>query len=278
MKAVSLIVAAAIALVAGTSVIHWQTKAETLRGLLIRENGLILNQVQYRLEDKLTNLTQGWLNPGAERRQRVDELESDSLEAQRWAIRCAWVNAGALALAAVVGLCLASAIRRKVFAGVSLYCWLLGVLLPVLTITVQTKVPHIGQITLREETKSLLLLVQRLWAEQNMLLVGLIGIFGIAVPLLKTTCQLLPDSAEYAHRFGGFLAKWALVDVVVVGVIVAFLGGRGDAETHAEIRLGLWFFAASGFMSVVASAFASCITGDTFGRKSGNHDLPDLAD
>jgi hypothetical protein len=30
-----------------------------------------------------------------------------------------------------------------------------------------------------------------------------------------------------------------LVDVVVVGVIVAFIGGRGDAETHADIRLGL---------------------------------------
>lgn len=47
----------------------------------------------------------------------------------------------------------------------------------------------------REETKSLLLLLHRLWAEQNLLLAGLIGVFGIAIPLLKTTCQLLPDSA-----------------------------------------------------------------------------------
>jgi hypothetical protein len=72
-----------------------------------------------------------------------------------------------------------------------------------------------------------------------LVLAGLIGAFGIAVPLLKTTCKLLHDSGSYAPAVGKFLAKWALVDVVVVGVIVAFIGGRGDAETHADIRLGL---------------------------------------
>jgi uncharacterized paraquat-inducible protein A len=161
--------------------------------------------------------------------------------------------------AALVAVSLPDATRRRVFAVAGLSCWLLGVILPVLTITVQTEVPHIGQITLREETKSLLLLLQRLWVEKNVLLAVLIGLFGITIPLLKTTCQLLPDSAEFAHRLGGILAKWALVDVVVVGVIVAFLGGQEDAQTHAKIRLGLWFFAASGLMSVSASAFRTPI-------------------
>jgi len=100
-------------------------------------------------------------------------------------------------------------------------------------------VPHIGQITLREQTKSLLLLLHRLWAEQNLVLAGLIGAFGIAVRLLKTTCQLLPDSAATPPRSANSSPNGRWWMLLVVGVIVAFLGGRGNAETHADIRLGL---------------------------------------
>jgi hypothetical protein len=47
------------------------------------------------------------------------------------------------------------------------------------------------------------------------------------------------------------LARWALVDVVVVGVLVAFLGSQGDPEARADLRLGFWFFALSGLLSWV---------------------------
>ena len=117
MKTLLLMITSAVVLVAGTGVIHCQSKAETLRGRLVRENGVILDQVQHRLEDKLTSLTQGWLNPGAERRQRGDELAAESQFAQQWAIRCAWVNASAMLLAALVALSLPGATRRRVFAG-----------------------------------------------------------------------------------------------------------------------------------------------------------------
>ena len=136
MKTPLLIIGAVIALLAGISVVHCQAKAETLRASLVRENGLIVNQVQHRLEDKLTSLTEGWLSPGAERRERVESLRADEQIAEWWAIRCAWVNAGALAITALVGIGLSGASRRRVLAAVSVYCWLLGILLPVLNMTV----------------------------------------------------------------------------------------------------------------------------------------------
>ena len=256
MKTVILIIAAAVSLIAGTGIIHWQSQADTLRGRAIRERGVILDQVQHRLEDKVANFTKGWLNLGEERRQRYAELESEGKAAQIWANQAALVTAGALGLTTFIGLFVEAAARRKVFGLISLYCWLLGILLPVLTIAVHTQIPQIGQVILREETKSLLILIQKLWLEHNILLVSLIGVFGVLVPLIKTTCQLLPDSFGPAHQIGGFLARWALIDVVVVGVIVGFLGMKNDAETTATVRLGLGFFAASGFLSVAASALA----------------------
>ena len=82
MKALLLTVVAVIALMAGIGTIHWQTEADTLRGRAIREAGVILDQVQYRREDKLANLTQGWVNPGAERRRRMVELDAKSEDAR----------------------------------------------------------------------------------------------------------------------------------------------------------------------------------------------------
>jgi len=256
MRTILLISAFAVALISGTSVIHFQTEAETLRARLVKENGEIINQVQHRLEDKVAKLTEGWLNIGGERRQRSDELNIGAQTSEMAALRWAWVSAAAFMVALVISFTFEGLSRRRTSAGVTMACWVLGLALPVLTLTLEAEVTNpvnLGKLLLREETKSLAALLLSLWEKNDVLMLTLVGIFGVVVPLIKTLCQFMPDHAHGALALSKFLSRWALVDVLVVGVIVAFLGSQGDKEAHATFRLGFWFFAASGVLSLASS-------------------------
>lgn len=256
MRSTFLIIAFVTALISGTSVIHFQTEAQTLRARLIKENGEIMNQVHHRLEDKVAQLTEGWINFGEDRRQRATELVQESEAANRAALIWAWTTAGGLVVALLVSLSLEGAFRRRGLAAITLTCWMLGIALPVLTLTVEAQVTEpvdLGKLLLREESKSLTALLWSFWQNQDILMLSLVGAFGLLVPLVKTLCQFMPDDARGALATSKFLAKWSLVDVLVVGVIVAFLGSQGDKEAHAVFRLGFWFFAASGVLGVISS-------------------------
>lgn len=257
MKAIILAVTFTIAIISGTFVICFQGKAQALRTETVLRSGQIMDQVQHRLEDSLARITEGLLDFGIERRNRSDKLEADIYDAQIMANRWAWAAAASLASAALLSFTLTMTDRRRCLAAVALACWILGLTLPILTLTVEAHITSpfdLGRLLLREETKSLLGLLSSLWEKQNWLLVGLVGVFGVAIPLIKTTCQFAGDNAHAPHIFAGWLARWALVDVVVVGIVVAFLGSQGDQETHADFRLGFWFFAASGLVSMMSCA------------------------
>ena len=259
MRSIIITIAFAITLIGGTSVILYQTEAQTLRAQLVQQNGEIMNQVHHRLEDKVAQFTQGWLDIGAERRKRGDELQAGAMRAQQVAVMWAWTTAVALVVALLLSAMMDALAGRRVRAGVAMACWVLGLALPVLTLTVETDVTspvNLGRLLLREETKSLITLLASLWAAHDVLMLTLVGVFGVAVPMVKTICQMMPEEAHAAHALSKFLTRWALVDVLVVGVIVAFLGSQGGKEAHAEFRLGFWLFAASGVLSVLGTWFA----------------------
>ena len=252
MKQALYISSIAVALISAIMLIQFQSSAQALRAQLGAENATVVDQLEDRIVDRVAEFTGGWVDLGDVRRERNDTIGSNLANDQNAANRCAGVTGGALFVAVLASLFQPSVVRRRQLASVSFGCWLLGIVLPVLTITVSTEVKHLGKLILREETKSLILMLKKLSSQENWLMVTLIGAFGIGVPMVKSICQFLPEDFLNAHRFGSWLSRWSLVDIIVIGIAVAFFGGQGDSETQATIELGFWFFAGCGITSMLS--------------------------
>jgi len=227
-----------------------QRAATQQRFLLAEENRQLLTQIGHRLEDKISSLTGGLIDIGEERRQKFAKWAKAVAESQakaNWIAVLMLVLICALVLVAILE---PEWVNSRVLAGTSLICWLLGIGLPILSVSLGSEVEFLGQVVLREETKSLMTMLSSLATEGDWFLVGMIGLFGIAMPLAKTVCQLLPSDATQAHQLASRLSRWSLVDILVVGVFVAFLGGRSDGETQMEIGLGFWFFTGAALISL----------------------------
>lgn len=253
MKTVFYILATAIALVAGTSLVHQQRLADHLRQQELATSGAQLeDQVLNKVEDRIASFTEDIIPIGAGRRQQVTQLVAER-EAAVSAVR-SWgqITGWALAIAALVALAFTGPTRRRALTGSAFIAWALGILLPVMTLRAETDVTHLGALTLREETKSVLSMVSSLWTSQNWLLFVAVTGFGLLIPMVKTLCQFAGDDTPEFHRLGTWLARWALVDVIVIALVVIFLGGQEKAQTLATLQVGFWFFATSAVLSLMA--------------------------
>lgn len=253
MKTVFYILATAIALVAGTSLVHQQRLADHLRQQELATSGAHLeDQVLHKVEDRIASFTEDIIPIGKGRRQQVTQLVAER-EATVSAVRT-WgqITGWALAIAALAAFAFTGPTRRRALTGSAFIAWALGILLPVMTLSAETDVSHLGTLTLREETKSVLSMVSSLWTSQNWLLFLAVTGFGLFIPMVKTLCQLASDDAPEFHRLGTWLARWALVDVIVIALVVIFLGGQEKAQTLATLQVGFWFFAASAVLSLMA--------------------------
>ncbi len=245
------LVALATSLIAGTSLVLFQRSAEVSRVKIARETGDFSSQVINQLADKFGEFTFGWLNPGAERRNTVEELQAAASGDEENSRRCAWIIAASFAIAVLASFALPVENRRRFLAGPILGCWILGMSLPVLTIKVATRLDHLGTIVIREESKSFCAIIGNLASESDFLMLLLVGFFSLGIPLVKIVSYTLPPDWHAAHKFGTALAKWSLSEVLVVGLVVIFLGMTRDAETDASLQLGFWFFASSAILSML---------------------------
>ncbi len=250
MKLAIYLMAIATSLITGTSLVHFQRSAEMCRVKIAHENGDLSSQVAYRLEDKLGEFTQGWLDPGAKRRNTITELQATAARDANNSRTSAWLAACSLAVAVFAGLAHSLEKRRRMLAGPILVCWILGVVLPVMTVTVATRLDHLGTIVLREESKSLGTIVGKLASGGDLLMLLLVGIFSLVIPLVKIISYTLPHDWNKAHKFGTALARWSLSEVLVIALVVLFLGMNRDGETDASLQLGFWFFTSSAILSM----------------------------
>ncbi len=257
MKLVIYLIAIAISLIAGTSLFHFQRSAELSRVKIAHENGDLSSQVVHRLEDKLGEVTSGWLDIGSARRNSIAELQTISARATENSKLSAQVAAVSLAVAVLAGLAHSPERRKRMLAGPILGCWFLGVALPVITVTVATRVNQLGTIVLREESKSLGTIVAKLASEGDVLMLLLVGIFSLGIPLIKIISYTLPHDWNTAHKFGTTLARWSLSEVLVIALVVLFLGMNRDGETDASLQLGFWFFASSAILSMLLGMMGS---------------------
>ena len=263
----------AITLVLGTSLLHHQTQAQAWRGRLAAQNGEMAAQVKGLLEDKVASMTGGWVSLGADRRLRAEEYQREASTAETASHRHAWALAVAMTVLTLLSLSKPPVERAAHVALVAFGSWVLGILLPVMSLKVHAPVEGLGNLVLRDETKSLVSLLGNLLQVGNWLMLALVGGFGVVAPLLKSLCQMLSAQHPEARRLGGWLARWSLVDVIVVALAVFVLGSKGEIETEVQTGLGFWFFLAATLLSLSAGWMKAAPSAGKEKRTAATHPM-----
>ena len=127
----------------------------------------------------------------------------------------------------------------------------LGVMLPMM----ETR-----RFLLWKDSYSLLDTISALWASEEIALAALITLFSLVTPPAKALVLMRLHLADGPVSSGLLawverLGKWSLTDVLVVAVAMVMWSSSGLAS--AASQPGLWFFAASGVLLMLASGLVT---------------------
>ena len=109
------------------------------------------------------------------------------------------------------------------------------------------------------ETRSILQTVKDLHESGNDLVAGMILFFSVLVPFIKAVLLgvvgLLRPTVALRYRLFAFvrgISKWAMADVFVVGVYIAYLSAKATDALDAELHEGFYFFTAYCLISLLS--------------------------
>ena len=101
------------------------------------------------------------------------------------------------------------------------------------------------------ETPSLLSIISDLWADSEILLAIVVLAFSILFPIAKlaTVFQAVFKGGP-AAGWASALAKWSMMDVLLVAIVIVAAKTSGMANAFSQP--GLWFYAASALLTIMA--------------------------
>jgi paraquat-inducible protein A len=152
-------------------------------------------------------------------------------------------------------------LRNKIGLGLLLLSVILlvpGLTFDLMTIEISIQVPLLGKQEVHNETRSILGTISSLIEHDNVTVAFLVLLFSVIVPFVKATLLavvLLFPSAQRSgaiHAFVSVISKWAMADVFVVGVFIAFLSTSSDDNIDATLHQGFYLFAAYCVVSILA--------------------------
>ena len=109
------------------------------------------------------------------------------------------------------------------------------------------------------ETRSILQTVKDLHESGNDLVAGMILFFSVLVPFIKAVLLgvvgVLKPTVPLRYRLFTFvrgISKWAMADVFVVGVYIAYLSAKATDALDAELHEGFYYFTAYCLISLLS--------------------------
>lgn len=132
-----------------------------------------------------------------------------------------------------------------------------GLIAPMITLSGSIKVLFVKK-TLFEYDRSILQTIGNLMESDNHAVAFLILFFSVMVPLIKGVMLLMvaamkePGKRDRLYRFVKNISKWAMADVFVAGIFVAFLAAKATKHMNAFIQPGFYFFTAYCLLSLLA--------------------------
>ncbi len=135
-----------------------------------------------------------------------------------------------------------------------------GLLKPMITLTGSVKILVVKK-QIFHETRSILQTISNLLESRNYFVAVLIFFFSVMVPFIKGFLLLFAYSSrkvrkrERIYNFIRKISKWAMADVFVMGIFVAFLAAKATKYMDATIEPGFYFFTAYCLLSILSLEF-----------------------
>ena len=130
-----------------------------------------------------------------------------------------------------------------------------GLTMPVLTIEAGITFGGVTQ-TLLHQQQSILESIEALQEANSYLAAGLIFLFSVCIPIIKAftiiISLLIPKKWKgLVRHWVSLISKWAMADVFVMGLFIAFLASNSSEYLSAQLESGFYYFAAYCVCSVL---------------------------
>ena len=108
-----------------------------------------------------------------------------------------------------------------------------------------------------EETPSILSLISGLWSEASYVIALAVLLFSVIFPIVKLGLAfieaMVPDAKGLfaPARWASVLAKWSMMDVLLVALVI--FAAKTSGLANAFTQTGLWFYAASAIAGATAT-------------------------
>ncbi|SMH51632.1 paraquat-inducible protein A [Mesorhizobium australicum] len=128
------------------------------------------------------------------------------------------------------------------------FSFALGITLPLI---------RVDRFLILSDEPSLVAMVASLWNAGEWAIAGLILVFSIVFPAMKLYLLHTAafSAADDGHRLPGWfrsLSNWSMLDVVLVALVI--FAAKTSGLATAITQPGLWFFAGSVVLTVLAAA------------------------
>ncbi len=114
-------------------------------------------------------------------------------------------------------------------------------------------------INLFNEKRSVISTLQSLWNSSNFWPFILIFLFGIIVPLIKSAIIFYlifsNKPKQIWYKMVSNISKWAMADVFVISIFIAFLGAKAMENTKANLLEGFYYFSSYVLLSGIIVMF-----------------------
>ncbi|MEY3090446.1 MAG: hypothetical protein RL113_762 [Pseudomonadota bacterium] len=139
----------------------------------------------------------------------------------------------------------------------------LGLITPILMVTIHKQVDYLGDIVLSFESKGVIGSIIKLFDSGDIVVALVILLFSVMIPVLKVFSLLVVSlfiESKFAHgliHFFKMIGKWSMVDVFVVAVFLVYLTANKGDISRAEVEMGLYYFLAYVIVSMLVSLSAN---------------------
>ena len=134
-----------------------------------------------------------------------------------------------------------------------------GLYLNIVTLNAGMTIPFTGQdVELFNDSRSIIGTIEGLHESGNDFVAGLILLFSVVVPFIKGGMLALAMALRggvLRYRLFAFvkaISKWAMNDVFVVGIYVAYMSAKATDNLDATIEPGFYWFTAYCLLSLIA--------------------------
>lgn len=211
----------------------------------------------------LETITFSWYDGYSEVVTELQNLKEKSEKYDKAAFRFTKAFVGLVLLSLVLFLIGRTRLLLGGLIALSVVALVTGWFSPILEITAYQDIPMLGNTIFQYESKSIVSALYKMFENQQYVIAGIILLFTIVTPILKTILLVMISLKERLHlsskkiKFLSTIGKWSMLDVFVVAIVVTYFSMKASGQTDANLQIGVYYFSIYVILSMICTYLVS---------------------